>query len=174
LLVDFREYRMILAPLLYLAAHTAPCAAAEFRQFDFWVGDWEVSRTGSSEITARSRIERLYDGCAIRENWMPLANSGGGSLSAYDRGDRRWRQRWIDHRGTIVDFDGGLVEGQMILTGLWRDFNGTGGDALVRMSYSRGADGSVRQFGEQSADQGRTWTAAFDLTYRPASKPPQP
>jgi hypothetical protein len=34
------------------------------------------------------------------------------------------------------------------------------------MSYSRNADGSVRQFGEVSPDGGATWTTSFDFTYR--------
>jgi hypothetical protein len=30
-----------------LRAHAIVCATAEFRQFDFWLGDWEVrDRTG--------------------------------------------------------------------------------------------------------------------------------
>ena len=48
----------------------------------------------------------------------------------------------------------------MVITGKW-------GGPLVRMSYSKNADGSVRQFGEQSTDEGKTWQPSFDFTYRP-------
>jgi len=36
------------------------------------------------------------------------------------------------------------------------------------MSYSKNGDGSVRQLGEQSTDDGKTWAPSFDFTYRPA------
>ena len=34
------------------------------------------------------------------------------------------------------------------------------------MTYTPGAGGSVRQAGEQSFDDGRTWQPSFDFTYR--------
>jgi hypothetical protein len=50
----------------------------------------------------------------------------------------------------------------MVITGKW-------GGPLVRMSYSKNPDGSVRQFGEQSTDEGKTWKPSFDFTYRPST-----
>ena len=46
-----------------------PCGSAEHRQFDFWVGEWDVFATGTSKQVATSRIEKLHGGCTIRENW---------------------------------------------------------------------------------------------------------
>jgi len=39
------------------------------------------------------------------------------------------------------------------------------------MTYSRNADGSVRQHGEQSTDEGKSWSTNFDFTYHPKSNP---
>ena len=148
----------------------APCSAPEHRQFDFWVGRWDVYPTGQQKLIAHSLIERLYGGCAIRENWMPLQNGGdGGSLNNYIPGDPGWRQTWLDASGARVEFRGGWNGQAMVLTGLWAGVLGPGKDALVRMTYTKGADGSVRQFGEASTDDGKTWTTNFDLTYRPSS-----
>jgi hypothetical protein len=36
---------------------------------------------------------------------------------------------------------------------------------VQRITWSREADGSVRQLWESSSDGGRTWTAAFDGIY---------
>ncbi len=47
----------------------------------------------------------------------------------------------------------------MVITGKW-------GGPLVRMTYSKNADGSVRQIGEQSTDEGKNWSPSFDFTYR--------
>ena len=150
------------------AAPPAACAAEPYRQFDFWIGKWDVRPAGKDVIVARSLIERLYDGCAIRENWMPVAGSGGGSPSNYDIGKKRWRQAWVDSSGTRVDFDGGYAGDAMVLTGLWRGINGPGKDGLVRMTYTRQPGGRVRQFGEVSTDGGKSWSASFDFLYSPA------
>ena len=98
-----------------------PCDDAPHRQFDFWVGRWDVSPTGSSRIVAHSQIERLYGGCAIRENWMPLSPAGGdgGSLSSYVPTDQAWRQTWVDSSGSRAEFKGGWTGQAMVLTGPW-------------------------------------------------------
>ena len=72
------------------------CETPEHRQFDFWVGNWDVYPTGTDRLVAHSLIERRYNGCAIRENWMPLQGQGGGSFSAWRPEARGWRQTWVD------------------------------------------------------------------------------
>ncbi len=144
------------------------CAAPEHRQFDFWVGYWDVYPTGKPPLVAHSLIEKLYDGCAIRENWMPLKGAGGGSINNYVTDDKRWHQTWVDSSNARVDFVGGLTGGKMVLVGDWKGVNGPGQDTVTRMSYSRNPDGSVRQFGETSVDFGVTWQPSFDFTYKPS------
>jgi hypothetical protein len=149
------------------------CTAPEHRQFDFWVGYWDVYPTGKDKLVAHSLIEKLYGECTIRENWMPLNNNTGGSLSMYDPAARKWHQTWQDSQNGRVEFDGSVVDGKVVLVGNWKGANGPGQDALTRMTYTHNIDGSVRQFGEQSTDAGKTWSPAFDFTYRKsASVPP--
>jgi len=90
---------------------------------------------------------------------MPLSNQPGGSLSIYVPAEKHWEQFWIDSQGSRAFFTGGWDGKAMVITGKW-------GGPLVRMSYSKNADGSVRQLGEQSTDEGKTWTPSFDFTYR--------
>jgi len=136
------------------------CSEPEYHQLDFWVGHWDVYPTGADKLVAHSLIEKVY-GCAVRENWMPLSNQPGGSLSVYVPGDKHWEQFWIDSSGTRAFFTGGWNGKAMVISGKW-------GGPLVRMSYSKNADGSVRQWGDQSTDEGKTWKPNFDFTYRPA------
>ena len=138
----------------------APCAATEYHQLDFWVGHWDVYPTGKDKLVAHSLIESVY-GCGIRENWMPLSNQPGGSLSVYVPSEKHWEQFWIDSSGSRAFFTGGWDGKAMVITGKW-------GGPLVRMSYSKNDDGSVRQFGEQSTEDGKSWTPQFDFTYRPS------
>lgn len=161
-----------------LAQATSPpppaCTGPEHRQFDFWVGWWDVFPTGKDKLVAHSLIEKLYAGCTVRENWMPLNKSEGGSLNMYDPADKRWHQTWQDSQNSRVTFTGGIVDGKMVLVGDWKGVNGPGQDAIIRMTYSQGPDGSVRQLGEQSTDYGATWSPSFDFTYRKsATSPPK-
>ena len=57
-------------------------------------------------------------------------------------------------------FIGGWNGKAMVIEGKW-------GGPLVRITYSANGDGSVRQFGEQSTDEGKSWAPSFDLLYRP-------
>lgn len=154
---------MIAAVAAFALAQTAPaaspCAAAEYHQFDFWAGKWDVYNA-KGQMVAHSLIEPVY-GCGIRENWMPIGKLGGGSLSIYVPDEKKWEQFWIDAQGSRAFFTGGWNGSAMVITGKW-------GGPLVRMSYSKNADGSVRQRGEQSTDEGKNWTPSFDFTYRPA------
>ena len=155
-------------------APPAACTAPEYRQFDFWVGEWDVYPSGKDKLVSRSRIEKLYAGCTIRENWMPLSGNNGGSLNMYDPVEKRWHQLWQDSQNSRVQFDGGLVGKEMVLTGFWAGVNGPGQDGVIRMVYTPNPDGSVRQHGSISTDQGMTWSDAFDFTYRKsASKAPK-
>ena len=165
---------MFIATFVLLLAQAAPpaspppaCTGPEHRQFDFWVGKWTVTPTGKPNAVANSLIEKLYGGCAVRENWMPFKGTGGGSLNNYVNG--RWHQTWVDSSNARVDFTGGLTGGKMVLTGYWKGVGGPGKDALIRMTYSKNADGTVRQHGEQSTDHGLTWSTSFDFTYHPAA-----
>jgi len=143
-----------------------PCAGEEFAAFDFWVGDWDVFPAGRDTQVAKSKVEKLYGGCAIRENWMPLKAGSGGSLSGFDPKTGRWHQTWIGSAPGPVFFDGGSVEGKMVLTGSWPGSGPNGEDGLTRMTYTLQEDGSVRQHGEFSGDHGLSWTTSFDLIYR--------
>jgi hypothetical protein len=143
------------------------CDAPEYAALDFWVGEWDVFPAGSDTQVARSRIEKLYNGCAIRENWMPAKGANGGSLSGYDPRTKHWHQTWIGSAPGVVQFDGGPTDGAMVLTGSWPGSGPNGEDGLTRMTYSPLPEGAVRQHGEFSADGGGSWVTTFDFTYRP-------
>ena len=145
-----------------------PCADAAHHAFDFWVGKWDVTPYGGGPLVAHSLIESLYGGCAIRENWMPLKSTGGGSLSNYDAGDGKWHQTWVDSSGTRAVFEGGPVEGGIAITGPWRGSGPNGEPGMVRMTYTREPNGAVRQKGEVSIDGGKSWGPSFDFLYTPA------
>ena len=155
------------APAAPAVPRPPACEAPEHRQFDFWVGRWDVYPTGTDQLIAHSLIEKLYGGCAIRENWMPLQGTGGGSLNSWRPAERRWRQVWADSVNSFTDYAGGMEGEAMVLTAATTT---PSGPALVRMTYTRGTDGSVRQVGTRSTDGGATWQPSYDFTYRPSAE----
>jgi hypothetical protein len=137
------------------------CSAPEFRQFDFWLGSWRVTSQGKP--AGESRIESTMKGCAIVEHWSSARGGHGTSLNFYDRRTKTWSQAWMDDGGNALHLKGGLVAGRMILQSEPQDT--PKGPSVQRITWSREADGRVRQLWESSSDGGRTWTVAFDGIY---------
>lgn len=141
------------------------CDNPESRQFDFWIGEWNVVDRTSGEPAGVSHVERLYGGCVLRENWSS-PGFRGGSLNGWSRSDRRWLQTWMDQSGAIRHFAGGMEDGRMVLTAEERDPNDPRATMLVRMIFTANPDGSVRQYSDRSRDGGRTWRMRYDYLYR--------
>jgi hypothetical protein len=145
-------------------APPAGCTSAESRQLDFWVGHWSVSpKAAPTRKVASSLIEKLYSGCAIRENWMPLHGGDGGSFSSYLSDKHLWQQLWVDSSGSWVNFTGGWDGHAMVLEGVWPMPGHP--QQKTRMSYRLLSDGSVEQSGVTSDDNGKTWQPGFDFIY---------
>ena len=155
-------------PPIAPVAATAPvsaCGMPEFRQFDFWKGEWDVS--SQDKPAGRSRVEAILNGCALLENWRGASGTEGKSLNTYNSATRRWEQYWVDGTGTPLHLTGGLVDGKMVLSGTQPKPNPqTGLTQHERISWTHNADGSVRQFWETSNDDGKTWNVSFDGLYR--------
>ncbi len=138
-----------------------PCKAApEFRQFDFWIGEWDAKNLQGLTVGSSS-IQIILGQCVILENWSTPVSSGK-SFNIYDANDKKWHQTWVDDRGTFTHYIGELKDGKMIYVA---DTIIGGKKSLAKMTFSKLANGDVRQFGENSSDDGKTWTTAFDFTY---------
>lgn len=149
-----------------------PCRAPEHRQFDFWVGTWDLYRTGTDTLAGRNRIESIYNGCVIRETWTPARGAGGSSFNSWLPHESLWRQTWVDGSGSYAVFDGRYEGDQMVLTGVWRGASGPGSAPWVRTYFSRLEGDRLRQRAEASMDNGQTWAPLYDFTYRRVSTAP--
>lgn len=138
-----------------------PCDAPEFRQFDFWIGEWDVTNP-QGRVAGSNIIEPLAGTCGIHENWTGAGGGLGRSLNTYDRHDGKWHQFWVGSGGMILRLSGGLRDGRMVLEGTTP---GPPGEMMHRITWTPLEDGRVRQFWETSIDAGTTWTVAFDGYY---------
>lgn len=139
------------------------CTTPEHRQFDFWIGDWDVINP-AGKPAGRNRIEPILDGCALRETWTGAGGSSGTSYNAWDRQRKRWHQTWVDDGGLVLRLEGGFADGKMVLGG--ETLDSAGAAVLNRITWQETGPGAVRQLWEVSSDRGRTWRVVFDGKYR--------
>lgn len=142
-------------------AQAAACDDPAYRQFDFWLGDWQV-HTPDGKLAGHNRIAREYGGCVLHERYDTGRGYSGESLNSFDIGRRVWHQTWVDNSGTLLLLEGGLREGSMVLEGQTRDAAGL--LTRHRITWTPKADGKVRQLWE-STDAAGLWTVAFDGLY---------
>lgn len=93
-----------------------PCSGPEYRQLDFWVGEWdaEFALPGGKTGRAVNRITRNEFGdCVIAEHFQqPDISYAGASHSMYDPARKKWVQTWVDSGGAYITLIGGPVEGR--------------------------------------------------------------
>jgi hypothetical protein len=147
-------------------AHVAPanagaCDASEHRQFDFWIGEWNV-RTPDGKLAGVNSIKREYEGCVLHERYSTERGYRGESLNMYDAGRKVWHQTWVDTDGALLLLEGGLKGQSMVLEGQSLDANGQ--VTKHRITWTPSSNGTVRQHWE-STDAAGKWTTAFDGTY---------
>ena len=145
-------------------AARSPCESDErFRAFDFWVGDWEV-RSGDGTLQGVNTIRADERGCVLVERWQGAQGSTGMSINYLDGITGEWVQVWHAAGGYQIDIRGGLTDDGMLLTGTIH-YIGTGQTAPFRGLWTPLPDGRVRQYFEQSNDDGVTWQPWFEGFY---------
>lgn len=149
---------------VYAAAY--PCANLhEARQFDFWLGDWDVYQTADLTIkTGFNRITKQAGGCIILESWESVSPHRGMSLNYYDPVSLTWKQKWAGSSQDITEFGEGRLEGNTMKF-TWQSLNPDGTSSPGRLTFTNLAPGKVRQHSEVSSDGGATWQTVYDFTY---------
>jgi len=142
------------------------CSGPEYRQFDFWIGDWDALEAGKAEVVARTRVDGILDGCVLREDYESEKGLRGQSFSLYDASRRIWHQSWATNRGEMLTIEGRFENGEMVLAGAERAADGA--ERLVRGTW-KPINGGVRETAVTSLDAGKTWQPWFDLVFRPHS-----
>jgi tetratricopeptide (TPR) repeat protein len=146
-----------------------PCVyAAEYRALDFWVGEWDVRPNGAPDTApaSRSRIELIEDQCVVYEQYTTPAGYSGRSFNSYEPERKRWEQFWVDNKGAIHHYVGHPREGNMYYEAEGVRPGGPGTPTgRARMTFFNQGKDRVRQLGEQSSDDGKTWAVSYDLIY---------
>jgi hypothetical protein len=146
-----------------------PCQTApENHQFDFWVGQWDVTPWQAPAPTPQQKLGEnevhvLLEHCVISENWTGAGGGHGKSYNYWDPSLKHWRQIWIDESGGVLDYTGDYRDGAMRFLGWTNDAQGR--RVEQRLTFFNVAPDTVRQLFETSKDGGKTWVPGFDGRY---------
>lgn len=156
--------------LIFMLASTAmgfaqsgpPCSNAIYRQFDFWIGKWEV-KSPAGKTVGWNEVTRELEGCLLVEHWKSAAGkSVGSSFNYYDIRDQLWHQLYLDNSGDAGAYpamSGYFQDGKMVL------LTDPKVKPLDRWTWYQVSPGKVRQMGERSEDGGKTWSIFWDSIY---------
>jgi hypothetical protein len=158
---------LLTAGLPSLAQSPAPaaCTGPEYRQFDFWLGDWDAFDTSDpGKPSAHIRVERILDGCVLKEIYEGANGAQGQSFTIFDQSRKLWHQTWVTNHGRLLTIEGKMQHGAMVLSG--SDLNSEGKQRMIRGTW-KPEPRDVRETAVISIDGGATWTTWFDLIFRP-------
>jgi len=162
-------FGILLFASAFCNAQTAPnpCSTDPiYRQFDFWIGEWEVYGV-KGQKAGDSKIELILDSCVILENWRSAkVNYSGKSFNTYNAQTKQWQQTWVDNVGGSTEFlEGKYEQDKMVFTTKPFPFS-KDTIAVRKLSFYKISADKVRQHGEISKDNGKTWLTEYDLEYR--------
>jgi hypothetical protein len=100
------------------AAPAQPCRDdARHRQFDFWLGDWNVTAANGAGGST-NQIRSGLDGCLVAESWTAANGIRGRSINAFDPDLETWHQTWVSSQPQgHLRMAGGVHGDTMVLGG---------------------------------------------------------
>jgi hypothetical protein len=113
---------ILVIPILLLsltALSQRPCSRPEYRQFDFWIGEWEAFGKNGQKA-GDSKITLILDSCTLLEEWTSASvNQGlryaGKSFNTYNIATKQWQQTWVDNAGGTNEYLLGKFENNQII-----------------------------------------------------------
>ncbi len=170
------------APTVAQDFPVSPSLPAESRQFDFWVGEWDVNLRirqddGSwpEAVRATAHVYPVLGGKAVLELWSDARVQGikGYSLRYFDTA----RDEWV----LWLNWPGPNRSGSSSLAGSFRHGRGEffstranpdGTETISRYTFSDITPTSLRWDDAFSSDGGRTWTNGWIMEFtRTGPKP---
>lgn len=147
-----------------------PCSNPVYRQFDFWIGEWEAFGLDGKKA-GDSRISLILDSCIIFEEWTSASlqqglRYAGKSFNTYNAATKQWQQTWVDNVGGTNEYLQGKFENNQIIysSTVFKFSKDT--MAIRKMTFTNLSTDKLRQHGEISKDNGKTWSTEYDLEYR--------
>jgi len=173
------------------AAPTGLCPDVRSREFDFWVGDWDVTnrhrRPESDDPVwyetgpAVDRVSPVVDGCAVFDHWTGTLSYDrvvGFGMAAFDPARGLWDLALLwpsRNRPTFSNFTGEFRHGRGEFFAEGVDTHGR--PQTTRITYSDVRPDAFRWDLALSGDSGITWRTSWIQEYtrrNPAAEGPLP
>lgn len=153
-----------LAPLPALAGQdSSSCSSnAASRQFDFWLGEWNVTYPGAPSASS-STVSLELGKCLVMENWSGGKGHEGMNVFAHGADDKHWHGLFADNEGRVRVFEEKVADGSAEFLGPSRDAEGK--TELNRIRVKRLSANRVEQIWEKSADTGASCKIVFRGEY---------
>lgn len=137
----------------------------EYRQFDFWIGEWEV-KNPNDQVVGSSIIELTSGDCLILENWTSASGNIGKSMNYYSLYDQQWHQLWMGGNGIPIEFSGTYDPEAKAMKYTGTGLGSGGVNVDYKLTFYHITGDHIRQHWEQSSDGGESWITIFDGHYR--------
>ncbi len=158
---------ILFIPILTGAQNTntqKPCSALQASQFDFWVGDWDLTWNDTSHGT--NRIQKVMDGCTVNENFYdPSMKYSGSSWSVYNTRTKLWQQTWVDNMGGYITLTGKYENNAMTLTTAPQKLP-DGKEMISRMVFYNITPQNFDWRWQSTKDNGTTWQTDWLIHYK--------
>ncbi len=172
-LIDMKIFFSLLVLLISMQsiiAQKLPCNNPVYRQFDFWIGEWEAFAPNGNKA-GDSKISLILDSCIILEEWISASvqqglRYAGKSFNTWNASLKQWQQTWVDNTGNTTAFINGKFESNKIIFNTDPFPFSKDTIAVRRLSFFNLGVDKVRQMGEISKDKGNSWITEYDLEYR--------
>lgn len=165
-----RKIVFILLAIISSVAHAQsgnnqkPCSFPEASQFDFWLGDWELTWNDTSHGT--NHVLKIMDGCTVNENFYdPAMKYSGSSWSVYNPQLKVWEQTWVDNQGGYIALTGSFENGMMTLTARPRKLP-NGKEIVSRMVFYNISHDTFDWRWESTKDAGASWQPNWLIHYK--------
>jgi hypothetical protein len=172
-------------PVQAAVADGESCNGAGARDFDFWIGDWDIRQRiraadgGWIDLPAQTSVAVTLGGCALIEHWSGRVQffwedmrrpepMQGLSLRTYDPERGVWQIHWMDSRRPRFDAPYvGAFEGDEGI--FYRETQGPQGRQIGRIRFVDITGTSVRWDLSVSDGETNDWTTLWimDMTRRP-------
>lgn len=157
--------------LSQVVAQKTPCKINPvYRQFDFWIGEWDAYGLNGKKA-GDSKITLVLDSCIILEEWTSVATVkgitySGKSFNTYNATTNQWQQTWVDNIGGTTEYLEGKLDHNTLIfrTKPFKFSKDT--MAIRKLSLFNLGPNKVRQLGEISKNNEATWITEYDLEYR--------
>ena len=147
-------------------APNKPCSSTEASQFDFWLGNWDL--TYNDTMHAVNLITKDLDNCVIHEHFKsPSTKYFGESWSVYNPKTKKWQQTWVDSQGGYITLNGVFENATMTLyTEPFIDQKGN--KVQYRMLFNNITADKFDWNWDVTNDEGKTWKSSWEIHYKRA------